>query len=183
MPAAKQSEKVNLLRSAVEKMSTQYGENDKRTTEWQTKLNKAETALEKTRQEMDKTTKSLDKMDGGLEDVSNKTDETNKNMTGLGDLLNQVGGKFGVSLPSEITNTINGMVNVDLKTVALVGGFAALAAAIIAFLALYETCGSSRFIFLTLLPVLLVSELILLLSHAFSVITKSRFSSPRRPDL
>ena len=127
----KQSEKVNLLRSAVEKMSTQYGENDKRTSEWQTKLNKAETALEKTRQEMDRTNKSLDEMKGGLSEATDATGETNAKMTGLGDVLNQVGSRFGVSIPSEMANTINGMVNVDLKTVALVGGFAALAAVIV----------------------------------------------------
>lgn len=120
----KQSEKVDTLRAAVEKMSAQYGEADTRTASWQVKLNKAETALEKTRQEMDSTSKSLAEM-------TEATKKTDAKMTGLGDVLNQVGSKFGISLPSEMTNTINGMVNVDLKTVALVGGFAALAAVIV----------------------------------------------------
>lgn len=132
-----QVQKVDQLRAALEKSITQYGAADAKTLSWETKLNNASIALEKTRQAISKNEDALSEMEKQLDATGNQTDKFKKNVDsinketkGLGDTLNILGQKFGVSLPEEITNTINRLGSVNTKTIAVAGGIALLVASI-----------------------------------------------------
>ncbi len=131
-----QAKKVDLLRQQLSKVSETYGENDRRTLEWQNKLNKAETALEKMRQQLINTENGLEAFELGLEESSgeaerfgNEIDKIDDGALGLGDALDKLGNKFGISLPANMRESANGMLQIDAKSLALVGGLAAVATA------------------------------------------------------
>lgn len=133
-----QVEKVKQVRAGLEQATAKYGDADVKTLKWQEDLNKAEIALEKTRKELDSTNTKIsqfsteaDKAEEKTQDVAERFSKTNDKISGLGDVLNALGSKFGISLPSEMNNTLNGLVSVDTKTLALTSGMAALAAAIV----------------------------------------------------
>ena len=133
-----QVEKVEQLRAALERSTNEYGEADAKTLSWETKLNNAAIALEKTRQAISKNEDALAEMGNQLGKTEAQTDAFTESVdsiqegsTGLGDALNTLGQKFGISLPEGITNTANKMGTVNVKTLAAVGGFAALTAAIV----------------------------------------------------
>lgn len=112
-----QAAKVDQMRGMLDRAKAAFGENSRETAKWQEKLLKAETDLQKTK--------------NALEDTSEALDGTSENSIKLGDTLDSVAGKFGINLPDGIKETLNGLVNLDAGTAALLGGFAALATAIV----------------------------------------------------
>ena len=75
----RQKEKISTLKGALEQSSEKYGENDKRTNNWKTSLNKAETELSKmenslseVNSEMEKSKTPLDKLNSKLSEQSEK---------------------------------------------------------------------------------------------------------------
>ena len=93
-----QKQKIETLRSALNNAAESFGENDKRTQNWQIQLNNAQaelnkmekelkenkSALESTGDEMDKTKKSADKMGDEIEDVGEQADDSSSKMEALG---------------------------------------------------------------------------------------------------
>lgn len=133
-----QAKKVDLIRQRLEQSAKEYGENSNQTLYWQTTLNRAETQLEKMRKKLQDTGESLEAYDNGMEAAKDETDgfsekikEIDEGATGLGDVLDQLGNKFGISLPGNMRESINGMVKVDAESLALVGGIAAVTAAVV----------------------------------------------------
>lgn len=129
----KQSEKVDLLRDRLNKATEAYGQADSRVLNYQTQLNKAETAMEKTRQQMSANEKELnelaestDKAGKSTQEFAEETSNTQEKTMGLGDTLSAVGQKFGITLPSEISSTLNGFANLNAGTLALGTGLSAL---------------------------------------------------------
>lgn len=75
----RQKEKISTLKGALEQSSEKYGENDKRTNNWKTSLNKAEIELSKmenslseVNSEMEKSKTPLDKLNSKLSEQSEK---------------------------------------------------------------------------------------------------------------
>ena len=101
---------VEANRAALEQAKQIYGESSEEAQRWQIALNKAEADQARLNQQMKQTT------------------ETG---TGLGDTLDQLSSKFGVHLPSGITQSLNSMIRVDASSVALVGTMAAVATALV----------------------------------------------------
>lgn len=128
----KQSEtlvrEIALLEKGVQAAGEQFGENSREVTDLQNKLNKAQTELVKTGRALDEVDKNLEKAKKSANGFNEEVDESAK---GLGDMLDSLGGKFGVSLPENMRSTLNEMIQIDAQTVALVGGLAALATAIV----------------------------------------------------
>lgn len=118
------SDKLDLQKKRLSELSQAYGESDDRTQRMRKAVVETETALLKQQHALDENTKALDDFGEGEDDAADKA-------KGLGDALNDIGGKFGISLPSEMTNTLNGMLNLDAQTLVLVGSFAAVAAAVV----------------------------------------------------
>lgn len=102
-----QQEKVKTLREALTRAAQEYGEADKRTQEWQVKLNNAEAALYDTQHAIDENNAALQ-----------GEDET---MKGLGDTIGDLGDKLGIRLPDGAKNALDGMMSFSSGTVAVLG--------------------------------------------------------------
>lgn len=133
-----QTQKVETLKEALAEATVKYGEADNRTKDFQTQLNRAEAELARTNNQLKKTSEALNDVEENLgetdtdfETLTENLDVTKSGTVGLGDALDQIGSKFGISLPNEMTSTLNGMAQINTKTLALTGGLAALAAAIV----------------------------------------------------
>ena len=118
------SDKLDLQKKRLSELSQAYGESDDRTQRMRKAVVETETALLKQQHALDENTKALDDFGKGEDDATDKAQ-------GLGDALNDIGGKFGISLPKEMTNTLNGMLKIDTQTLVTIGTFAALAAAVV----------------------------------------------------
>lgn len=118
-----QQKRVNTLKEALHNAKEKYGETSDEVAKYQIELNNAEAELTKLDREMDENQKSLDKSQKKFSLFSGEAQ-------GLGDVLDKVGDKFGVKLPSEMQNTLNGIAKINPATVAAAGGFAALVVAI-----------------------------------------------------
>lgn len=131
----KQSEtlvrEIALLEKGVQAAGEQFGENSREVADLQNKLNKAQTELVKSGRALDDLDEALEDAAKSTEDFNKAVDSTDEKGKGLGSLLDDIGGKFGISLPSEIQSALDKFIEIDAQTVALVGGLAALAAAIV----------------------------------------------------
>lgn len=117
------SDKLDLQKKRLAELKQAYGESDDRTLRMAKSVTDTETALIKQQRALDENTRALENFGKGEGDATRQA-------KGLGDALNDIGGKFGISLPKEMTSTLNGMLKVDAKTLAMVSSFAAAARAI-----------------------------------------------------
>lgn len=112
-----QKDKVQTLRDALKNAANQYGEADKRTQEWQIKLNDAEAAQFKLEHAIEENNKALN----GQE----------TEMVSLGDAVGELAGKLGIQLPDGAKKALNGMQGMSAGSVAALGAIAAGVAAVI----------------------------------------------------
>lgn len=118
------TKKQELQQEQLKKLTEAYGENDARTMRMAKAVKDTEAALLKQK-------RALEESKDAVENFGQEESEAEENTQDLGDALNDVGGKFGISLPKEMTNTLNGMLKIDTQTLVLVGSFAAVAAAVV----------------------------------------------------
>ena len=104
-----QKQKIDLLKNALNNSSQSFGENDRRTQEWQIKLNNAtaelnsmekelkdnQTALEAAGTEMDDVSKSADKMGSDINEAGKKAEDSNNKFEKLGSVLKGIGATMG----------------------------------------------------------------------------------------
>lgn len=114
---SKQTEKIEYLRAALQQSAEKYGEADKRTMQWQASLNNAEA--------------ELNNLNNQFDENKQKIADSGKEMGNLGDVVNGLTSKFGIQLPDGMKSSMNAMGNLDAQSLALAGGFAAVAAAIV----------------------------------------------------
>lgn len=140
-----QRDKVEQLQEMLQKSAAAYGESDATTQKYQQQLNNAEAALVKMEKVLAENTAKLQEAGGaadnfsdGLSDLSERTGETeealvnsNKEMGNLGDVVNGLTSKLGIQLPDGMKSSMNAMGSLDAQSLALAGGFAAVAAAIV----------------------------------------------------
>ena len=112
-----QTEKLEYLRAALQQSAEKYGEADKRTMQWQTSLNNAEA--------------ELNNLNNQFDENKQKIVDSGKEMGNLGDVVNGLTSKFGIQLPDSMKSSMNAMGSLDASSLALAGGFAAVAAAIV----------------------------------------------------
>ena len=117
------SDKLDLQKKRLAELKQAYGESDDRTLRMAKSVTDTETALIRQQRALDENTRALENFGKGEGDATRQAE-------GLGDALNDIGGKFGISLPKEMTNTLNGMLKLDAKTLALALSFAAVTAAV-----------------------------------------------------
>lgn len=118
------TKKQKLQQERLEKLTEVYGENDDRTMRMAKAVKETEAALLKQK-------RALEESKDAVENFGQEESEAEENTEDLGDALNDIGGKFGISLPKEMTNTLNGMLKIDTQTLVTMGAFAALAAAVV----------------------------------------------------
>ena len=154
-----QREKVEKLKEVVADATETYKEADKRTIDWKTSLIEAETKLKQMQRALDDNNTALeeaknatDNLSGEMDDFGQQTNSAAEKVTdaaddigtmgqkagdaqretmGLGSTVDQLTNKLGFSLPEGLKKTMDGISDVDLKTAALVGSFAGVAAAIV----------------------------------------------------
>ena len=104
-----QKAKIELLKNALSNSSQSFGENDRRTQEWQIKLNNAtaelnsmekelkdnQTALDAAGTEMDDVSKSANKMGADIDDAGAKAEGSNSKFEKLGSVLKGIGVTMG----------------------------------------------------------------------------------------
>lgn len=112
-----QAEKIEYLRAALQQSAEKYGEADKRTMQWQASLNNAEA--------------ELNNLNNQVDENNQKIAEAEKGMGNLGDVVNGLTSKLGIQLPDGMKSSMNAMGSLDAQSLALAGGFAAVAAAIV----------------------------------------------------
>lgn len=112
-----QTEKIEYLRAALQQSAEKYGEADKRTMQWQARLNNAEA--------------ELNNLNNQLDENKQKIADSGKEMGNLGDVVNGLTSKLGIQLPDGMKSSMNAMGSLDAQSLALAGGFAAVAAAIV----------------------------------------------------
>jgi hypothetical protein len=117
------TKKQELQQERLKKLAEAYGENDARTMRMAKAVKDTEAALLKQK-------RALEESKDAVENFGQEESEAEENTQDLGDALNDIGGKFGISLPKEMTNTLNGMLKIDTQTLVTIGTFAALAAAV-----------------------------------------------------
>lgn len=112
-----QAEKIVYLKAALQQSAEKYGEADKRTMQWQASLNNAEA--------------ELNNLNNQFDENKQKIADSSKEMGNLGDVVNGLTSKLGIQLPDGMKSSMNAMGSLDAQSLALAGGFAAVAAAIV----------------------------------------------------
>lgn len=154
-----QQEKVDTLREVLQRAGETYGEADKRTIDWSTSLIDAETKLKQMQEALDENNEALDKagasgskfqqaMDkvkdsvakakeegtgakGVFSNLKEAFGESKGEAVGLGDAIGGAADKLGIQLPEGASKALNSLNGISAGTAAAVGGFAAIAAAIV----------------------------------------------------
>lgn len=119
-----QKDKVQTLRDALANAAKEYGEADKRTQDWQIKLNKAEAAQYDLEHAIEDNNKALGESTQLME-------AQGRELVGLGDGLDQLAGKFGVRIPDGVKNALNSMGEFSSGTIGYMAAAAAGVAAVI----------------------------------------------------
>lgn len=106
-----QKEKITTLKAALDNAASSFGENDRRTQNWQVQLNKAqaelngmerelgenEKALAGTGDELQNTAKDAEKFGGEVQDISKNADDAGSRFEKLGGVLKGVGVAMGAA--------------------------------------------------------------------------------------
>jgi phage-related protein len=88
---AAQKDKIETLKAALSNAADAFGENDKRTQNWQIQLNKAQAELNGMERELNDNNKALDKAEKGLDSAGKETDEFGKSVDKAGDEIDGTG--------------------------------------------------------------------------------------------
>ena len=128
---SKQKEKIEQLEQVLKKSADTYGESNTRTMQWQTSLNNAQAELVRMERELKNSIEAIELQTDAIEAQDQALEASTGNFQGFGDAISSAANKLGVNLPEGAVNSMNSLGNLDMKTVAAVGSFAALAAAII----------------------------------------------------
>ena len=89
-----QKQKISTLEQALKNAADSFGENDKRTQNWQIQLNKAKAALNGMERELSDNEKSLDDLAEGMDDAAKEADEFADELSDAADEAQSSGSKF-----------------------------------------------------------------------------------------
>lgn len=154
-----QKEKVETLQQALQRSAEAFGESDKRTAAWQVSLNNAQAVLIQMERDLNENRDAIEKaaaaaanaedayaqMGNALDDTQEAADQnvsilvklrnvfgdTEDSSSSLGDVIDDLAGKFGVDLPDGAKKALNALGDMDIKAAGLATAFAAIAAAVI----------------------------------------------------
>lgn len=89
-----QKQKIDTLRSALQNASESFGENDKRTKNWQIQLNNAQAALNGMERELSENNKALEEAENGFDDAGNEAGKFASEVNKAADEADGAGGKL-----------------------------------------------------------------------------------------
>lgn len=90
-----QKQKIETLRAALKNASDSFGENDRRTQNWQIQLNNAEATLNDMERELKDTSEAADDMGEEVEDAGDSAEKSENKFSKLGGVLKTVGAAMG----------------------------------------------------------------------------------------
>ena len=90
-----------------------------------------ENQLKRNTEQMAKANEETGESAQSMGEIGDAAEEAGKGMGNLGDVVNGLTSKLGIQLPDSMKTSMNGMLQLDTTTVAVAGGFAAVAAAIV----------------------------------------------------
>ena len=133
-----QANKVDLLESAFKNATENYEIGAVETSRWEKELANAEAELYKMENQLKRNTEQMAKANEetgesaqSMGEIGDAAEDAGKGMGTLGDVVNGLTSKLGIQLPDSMKTSMNGMLQLDTTTVAVAGGFAAVAAAIV----------------------------------------------------
>ena len=132
-----QKKKIETLRQALENASTSFGENDRRTQQWQIQLNNAQAALNNMERELDQNQKAIDSMGDEMGDAAQQTDKFGDEIDDAADKTDKASGKL-----EKVGSVLKGLAVTAGAAVAAAG--AALAGLTKSFLDLAESTREYR---------------------------------------
>ena len=89
-----QKQKIETLKAALENAATSFGENDRRTQNWQIQLNNAEAALNGLEAELKDNNDALEKASNELDDAEKNADDFGEEIENAGEESKDASGKF-----------------------------------------------------------------------------------------
>lgn len=89
-----QKKKIETLRKALENASTSFGENDRRTQQWQIQFNNAQAALNNMERELDQNQRAIDSMGDEMRDAAQQTDKFGDEIDDAADKTDKASGKL-----------------------------------------------------------------------------------------
>ena len=132
-----QKKKIETLRQALENASTSFGENDRRTQQWQIQLNNAQAALNNMERELDQNQRAIDSMGDEMGDAAQQTDKFGDDIDDAADKTDKASGKL-----EKVGSVLKGLAVTAGAAVAAAG--AALAGLTKSFLDLAESTREYR---------------------------------------
>lgn len=132
-----QKTKIETLRQALENASTSFGENDRRTQQWQIQLNNAQAALNNMERELDQNQRAIDSMGDEMGDAAQQTDKFGDEIDDAADKTDKASGKL-----EKVGSVLKGLAVTAGAAVAAAG--AALAGLTKSFLDLAESTREYR---------------------------------------
>ena len=132
-----QKKKIETLRKALENASTSFGENDRRTQQWQIQLNNAQAALNNMERELDQNQRAIDSMGDEMGDAAQQTDKFGDDIDDAADKTDKASGKL-----EKVGSVLKGLAVTAGAAVAAAG--AALAGLTKSFLDLAESTREYR---------------------------------------
>ena len=115
-----QKQKIETLRSALDNAATSFGENDRRTQNWQIQLNNATATLNEMERELDRNNTALDEAEREMDDVADSADDMGEEIEEAGDSADKSKSKF-----DGLGGVLKG-VGAAMGTVAVAAGAAAV---------------------------------------------------------
>ena len=89
-----QKQKIETLRTALTNAAESFGENDRRTQNWQIQLNNATAALNDMERELDRNNTALDEAEREMDDAADSADDLEEEINEAGDAADKSSGKF-----------------------------------------------------------------------------------------
>lgn len=133
-----QANKVDLLESAFKNATEYYEIGAVETSRWEKELANAEAELYKMENQLKRNTEQMAKANEetgesaqSMGEIGDAAEDAGKGMGNLGDVVNGLTSKLGIQLPDSMKSSMNAMGSLDASSLALAGGFAAVAAAIV----------------------------------------------------
>lgn len=115
-----QKQKIETLRQALANASESFGENDRRTQQWQIQLNNATASLNDMERELDRNNTALDEAEREMGDAADSADDLEEEIEDAGDAADKSSGKF-----EKFGSVLKG-IGVAMGAVAVAAGAAAV---------------------------------------------------------
>lgn len=125
-----QRKKLDTLQKYLGEATKKYGENSQETQRLQQSTNKAEAALNGMERELKENNTAIDAAKKKSGELGNEQDALKGKSVGLGDALNGVASKLGISIPDGAKNSLNSMATLNTGMLASAGIIAGVAVAV-----------------------------------------------------